>query len=63
MAEKDEDVIAPAELSGIDRQRSERPIFAEPDFAGQASEDFPSFDGLEDYLIVRVIGFSVMRLS
>jgi len=29
MAEKDEDVIAFDEVSGLDRQRGERPIFAE----------------------------------
>src|SRR5262245_46838789 len=56
MAEKDEDVIAPGEFSGVNRQRSERPIFSEADFAGPASEDFSPFDGLEDYLVVRVIG-------
>ena len=55
LAEKDEDVIALGEFSCLDRQRSERPIFAEPDFTGPAAEDFPPFDGLKDYLIVRVI--------
>jgi hypothetical protein len=55
MAEKDEDVIALGEFSGLDRHRSERPIFAEPDFSGPASEDFSPFDGLKNYLIVRVI--------
>ena len=55
LAEKDEDVIALGESSGLDRQRGERPIFAEPDLAGPASEDFPPLDGLENYLIVRVI--------
>ncbi len=55
LAEKDEDVIAPGEFSGIDRQRGERPIFAEPEFAGPAPEDFPPLNGLEAYLIVRVI--------
>jgi hypothetical protein len=29
MAEKDEDVIAFGDVSGLDRQRGERPIFAE----------------------------------
>ena len=41
LAEKDEDVIALGEFSGIDRQRGERPIFAELEFAGPAPEDFP----------------------
>ena len=40
LAEKDEDVIAFGEFSGLDRQRGERPILAEPDYAGPASEDF-----------------------
>jgi hypothetical protein len=47
LAEKDEDVIALGEFSGLDRQRSERPIFAEPDFIDPASEDFPPSDGLK----------------
>jgi hypothetical protein len=98
LAEKDEDVITRGEFSGLDRQRGELPIFAEPDFASLsrskisvgadlcvcpglcrpaaswqthrsaptlscpilgllslASEDFPPLNGLEDYLIVRVI--------
>ena len=55
LAEKDEDVIALGEVSGIDRQRGERPSFAEPDFAGPAPEDFPTLDGLDDYLIARVM--------
>jgi hypothetical protein len=55
LAEKDEDVIAPGEFSGLDRQRGERPIFAEPDVPNPASEDFPPLNGLEDCLIVRVI--------
>jgi hypothetical protein len=33
LAEKDEDVIALGEFSGLDRQRGELPIFAKPDFA------------------------------
>ena len=55
VAEKDEDVIALGEVSSIYRQRGERPIFAEADFAGPAPEDFPPLNGLEDCLIVRVI--------
>src|SRR5262245_7510097 len=55
LTEKDEDVIAKVEFSGIDRQRGERPIFAESDFAGPAPEDFPPLNGLEAYLIARVI--------
>ena len=54
LAEKDEDVIALGEVSGIDRQRGERPSFAETDFSGPAPEDFPTLDGLDDYLIARV---------
>jgi hypothetical protein len=33
MAEKDEDVIATREFSGLNRQSSEMPIFAELEFA------------------------------
>ena len=54
MAEKDGDVIALGDLSSLDRQRGERPIFAEPEFAGPAPKDFPTLGGLDDYLIARV---------
>jgi hypothetical protein len=49
LAEKDEDVIALGEFSGLDRQRGVRPIFAEPDFTDPAAEDFPPFDGLHKF--------------
>jgi hypothetical protein len=55
LAEKDENVIGLGEVSGIDPQRGERQIFTEPDFAGPAPEDFPTLDGLDDYLIARVM--------
>jgi|SoiMethySBSTD1v2_1073268.scaffolds.fasta_scaffold5346123_1 hypothetical protein len=54
MGEKDEDVIALGDLSSLDRQRGERPIFAEPEFAGPAPKDFPTLGGLDDYLIAHV---------
>lgn len=38
LAEKDEEVIAPGEFSGLERQRGELPILAELDFAGPAPD-------------------------
>ena len=54
LAEKGEDVISLGEVSGIDPQRGERQLFAEPDFVGPAPDDFPTLNGLDDYLIARV---------
>lgn len=47
LAEKDEYVIASLEFSGRDRQRHERSIFAGPDFARVAAEDFLPFSSLK----------------
>jgi len=47
LAEKDEDVIAFAEFSGLDHQGNERPIFTEPGFARVAAEDFSPFNSLK----------------
>jgi len=47
LAEKDENVIAFGEFSRWDRQHNERLIFAEPDFARVAAEDFLPFGSLE----------------
>src|SRR5262245_62051620 len=54
LAEKDEDVIALGEFSCLDRQRSEPPIFAAPDFTDPAAEDFPPFERWVYYLVVGV---------